>query len=189
MNPSPSTTPVVTAMQVIPVAGQDSMLLNLSGAHAPYFTRNLVILTDSSGHTGLGEVPGGEPPQLVVHEREEVGGGRPVAPGGRLDQAGDLPLLGNRQDIVHRPVKHQTCREPEEHEGEDDRHQHEHLLLNGISGRRRQAHLPELRRAHQNGRDVERIVAREVVKAEEIVDYTPRENVAERLAKRTGRAA
>src|SRR4051812_46761483 len=53
-------TPVVTGMRVMPVAGQDSMLLNLSGAHAPYFTRNVVILTDSAGHTGLGEVPGGE---------------------------------------------------------------------------------------------------------------------------------
>jgi glucarate dehydratase len=52
--------PVVTGMQVIPVAGTDSMLLNLSGAHAPFFTRNVVILTDNSGHTGLGEVPGGE---------------------------------------------------------------------------------------------------------------------------------
>jgi protease-4 len=31
-------------------------------------------------------------------------------------------------------------------------------------------------------------VAREVVKAEEVVDYTPRENVAERLAKRFGAA-
>jgi len=52
--------PVITEMQVIPVAGRDSMLLNLSGAHAPFFTRNLVILTDNSGHTGVGEVPGGE---------------------------------------------------------------------------------------------------------------------------------
>ncbi|HAQ86619.1 MAG TPA: glucarate dehydratase, partial [Pseudomonas sp.] len=47
-------------MQVIPVAGYDSMLLNLCGAHAPYFTRNLVILKDSAGRTGIGEVPGGE---------------------------------------------------------------------------------------------------------------------------------
>ena len=53
-------TPTITAMRVVPVAGQDSMLLNLSGAHAPYFTRNLVILTDSAGNTGVGEVPGGE---------------------------------------------------------------------------------------------------------------------------------
>lgn len=53
-------TPVITHMQVIPVAGHDSMLLNLSGAHAPYFTRNILILKDNSGHTGVGEIPGGE---------------------------------------------------------------------------------------------------------------------------------
>src|SRR3954469_5879139 len=53
-------TPKIAAMRVIPVAGRDSMLLNLSGAHGPFFTRNLVILTDNSGHTGVGEVPGGE---------------------------------------------------------------------------------------------------------------------------------
>nr|WP_320147382.1 glucarate dehydratase [uncultured Anaeromusa sp.] len=53
-------TPVVTDLQVIPVAGHDSMLLNLSGAHGPYFTRNIVIMKDSAGHTGVGEVPGGE---------------------------------------------------------------------------------------------------------------------------------
>lgn len=47
-------------MQVIPVAGHDSMLMNLSGAHAPYFTRNIVIIKDNAGHTGVGEIPGGE---------------------------------------------------------------------------------------------------------------------------------
>jgi len=52
-------TPTVTSVEVVPVAGYDSMLLNLSGAHGPFFTRNVVILTDSSGNTGLGEVPGG----------------------------------------------------------------------------------------------------------------------------------
>jgi glucarate dehydratase len=51
--------PVITGMRVIPVAGHDSMLLNLCGAHAPYFTRNLVLLKDSAGRTGMGEVPGG----------------------------------------------------------------------------------------------------------------------------------
>ncbi len=35
--------PVVTGMQVIPVAGHDSMLLNLSGAHSPFFTRNMSL--------------------------------------------------------------------------------------------------------------------------------------------------
>lgn len=54
-----NSSPVVTAMRVIPVAGYDSMLLNLCGAHAPFFTRNLVLLTDSAGNTGIGEVPGG----------------------------------------------------------------------------------------------------------------------------------
>ncbi|MHB1011401.1 MAG: glucarate dehydratase [Desulfobacteria bacterium] len=52
--------PVVTGMRVIPVAGRDSMLLNLSGAHGPFFTRNIIILEDSAGNTGVGEVPGGE---------------------------------------------------------------------------------------------------------------------------------
>jgi glucarate dehydratase len=53
-------TPTVVEVRVIPVAGRDGMLLNLSGAHAPYFTRNVVLLTDSAGHVGCGEVPGGE---------------------------------------------------------------------------------------------------------------------------------
>jgi glucarate dehydratase len=53
-------TPVITELQVVPVAGHDSMLMNLSGAHGPYFTRNVVILKDSAGHIGVGEVPGGE---------------------------------------------------------------------------------------------------------------------------------
>ena len=52
--------PRVTAMHVVPIAGRDSMLLNLSGAHAPFFTRNVVRLTDDSGNTGVSEVPGGE---------------------------------------------------------------------------------------------------------------------------------
>lgn len=52
--------PVVTEMKVIPVAGQDSMLLNIGGAHNAWFTRNIVVLTDSAGNTGVGEAPGGE---------------------------------------------------------------------------------------------------------------------------------
>jgi len=52
--------PIITSMQVVPVAGHDGMLLNLSGAHGPFFTRNIVILKDNAGHTGVGEVPGGE---------------------------------------------------------------------------------------------------------------------------------
>ncbi len=52
--------PVITSMEVVPAAGYDSMLMTLSGAHAPVFTRNLVILRDSFGHTGIGEIHGGD---------------------------------------------------------------------------------------------------------------------------------
>jgi len=51
--------PTIVKMEVFPVAGRDSMLLNLSGVHSPFFTRNVVLLTDSTGETGAGEVPGG----------------------------------------------------------------------------------------------------------------------------------
>ncbi|HKT97705.1 MAG TPA: glucarate dehydratase [Paraburkholderia sp.] len=56
----PNATPAVTELRVVPVAGRDSMLMNLSGAHGPFFTRNVVLLRDSAGNTGVGEVPGGE---------------------------------------------------------------------------------------------------------------------------------
>jgi glucarate dehydratase len=59
-------------MRVIPVAGRDSMLLNLSGAHAPFFTRNLVVLTDSAGNTGVGEVPGGEKIRQTLEESRSL---------------------------------------------------------------------------------------------------------------------
>jgi glucarate dehydratase len=71
-------TPRVTRMQVIPVAGHDGMLLNLSGAHGPYFTRNLVILTDSSGRTGVGEVPGGEKIRQTLEDARALVEGQTV---------------------------------------------------------------------------------------------------------------
>jgi glucarate dehydratase len=71
-------TPKVTGMQVIPVAGRDSMLLNLSGAHGPYFTRNLVVLTDSAGHVGVGEVPGGERIRKTLEASRDLVTGRAV---------------------------------------------------------------------------------------------------------------
>ncbi|MFD1484097.1 enolase C-terminal domain-like protein [Lacticaseibacillus baoqingensis] len=52
--------PKVKTMEVFPVAGYDSMTLTLSGCHSPYFTRNIVVLTDDAGHTGIGEIHGGE---------------------------------------------------------------------------------------------------------------------------------
>jgi len=71
--------PVVTEMLVIPVAGHDSMLLNLSGAHGPFFTRNLVILKNNAGHTGLGEVPGGERIRQTLAEAKRLVVGQPVS--------------------------------------------------------------------------------------------------------------
>lgn len=65
-------TPVVTELRVVPVAGRDSMLMNLSGAHGPFFTRNIVILRDSSGHTGIGEVPGGEAIRKTIDDAREI---------------------------------------------------------------------------------------------------------------------
>jgi glucarate dehydratase len=66
-------------MRVIPLAGHDSMLLNLSGAHAPFFTRNLVVLTDDAGHTGAGEVPGGARIHQVLEEAGSTILGRAIA--------------------------------------------------------------------------------------------------------------
>ncbi|RIX77537.1 glucarate dehydratase [Acidovorax cavernicola] len=70
--------PVVTAMRVVPVAGHDSMLMNLSGAHGPFFTRNLLILTDSAGHTGVGEVPGGEKIRQTLEDARDLIVGQPI---------------------------------------------------------------------------------------------------------------
>jgi len=68
MSTTSANAPVITSLRVVPVAGQDSMLLNLSGAHGPWFTRNIVILTDSAGNTGLGEVPGGEKIRQTIED-------------------------------------------------------------------------------------------------------------------------
>jgi glucarate dehydratase len=70
--------PVVTGMRVVPVAGHDSMLMNLSGAHGPFFTRNLLILTDSAGHTGVGEVPGGEKIRQTLEDARDLIVGQPL---------------------------------------------------------------------------------------------------------------
>ncbi|MDM0020633.1 glucarate dehydratase [Variovorax saccharolyticus] len=65
-------TPIVTELRVIPVAGRDSMLLNLSGAHGPFFTRNILILTDNAGRTGVGEVPGGEKIRQTLEDARDL---------------------------------------------------------------------------------------------------------------------
>ncbi len=73
-----SSTPVITALRVIPVAGRDSMLLNLSGAHGPWFTRNLLLLSDNAGRTGVGEVPGGEKIRQTLEDAAALVVGQPI---------------------------------------------------------------------------------------------------------------
>src|SRR5271154_6074091 len=80
-------TPTVTELRVVPVAGRDSMLMNLSGAHGPYFTRNVVILRDSAGNTGVGEVPGGE------SIRKTIDDARPLVVG---------QAIGNLQAVLNK---------------------------------------------------------------------------------------
>jgi glucarate dehydratase len=70
--------PVVTGMRVVPVAGHDDMLMNLSGAHGPFFTRNIVILKDNAGHTGVGEVPGGEKIRETLEDARALVVGQPI---------------------------------------------------------------------------------------------------------------
>lgn len=71
-------TPVITELRVIPVAGRDSMLLNLSGAHGPFFTRNLLVLTDNAGRVGVGEVPGGEKIRQTLEDARPLVVGQPI---------------------------------------------------------------------------------------------------------------
>ncbi|WP_443192505.1 enolase C-terminal domain-like protein [Pseudomonas indica] len=93
-------TPVVQDMQVIPVAGHDSMLLNLCGAHAPFFTRNLVLLKDSAGRSGIGEVPGGEGIRQALERSRPLVIGQPI---GRYNRTLDglRRMLAGRGATAH----------------------------------------------------------------------------------------
>jgi glucarate dehydratase len=73
-----SSLPAIQEMRVIPVAGRDGMLLNLSGAHGPFFTRNLVVLKDGAGKTGIGEVPGGENIRRTLEEARALVEGQAI---------------------------------------------------------------------------------------------------------------
>lgn len=96
--------PKIAEMEVFPVAGKDCMELNLSGAHAPYFTRNIVILTDSNGETGVGEVPGGEKITNALNEVKDMVIGTTVGEYKNtldkvkkyLEEKGDQDVRGNQ---------------------------------------------------------------------------------------------
>lgn len=96
-------------MRVVPVAGRDSMLLNLSGAHGPYFTRNLVLLSDDAGNTGVGEVPGGEEIRKVLEEAAPLVMGREIATYSTLlnavsEQFGEQDAAGRGQQTFDQRV-------------------------------------------------------------------------------------
>jgi glucarate dehydratase len=99
-----SRTPTVTEMLVVPVAGRDCMLLNLCGAHGPYFTRTIVVMKDSAGHTGLGEVPGGDSILRTLERSVPLVVGKPIGGYNAVLNAvrASLPgAKGGRQAIVH----------------------------------------------------------------------------------------
>ena len=96
--------PKITKMEVYPVAGKDSMELNLSGAHAPFFTRNIVILHADNGEMGIGEVPGGEKITNALKECVSIGEGTEIAQyksmllkvKAHLDAKGEKDVRGNQ---------------------------------------------------------------------------------------------
>ncbi|SHF03063.1 glucarate dehydratase [Atopostipes suicloacalis DSM 15692] len=113
--------PTVEKMTVYPVAGYDSMLLNLSGAHGPFFTRNIVVLEDSEGNLGVGEVPGGEKITNTLNDVKDIVEGRSIAEyknivkeigekygqldsGGRGEQTFDLRTTVHVQTAVETPL-------------------------------------------------------------------------------------
>ncbi|WP_033522675.1 glucarate dehydratase, partial [Bifidobacterium bohemicum] len=111
----------IEKMEVIPVAGYDSMLLNLSGAHGPFFTRNIVIMTDTDGYVGVSEVPGTKKVTDVLNEVRSMVEGQPLSQwknvvrtihdkyasldeGGRGDQTFDLRTTVHVQTAVETPM-------------------------------------------------------------------------------------
>ena len=96
--------PIITKMEVYPVAGKDCMELNLSGAHSPFFTRNIVILHADNGEMGVGEVPGGTKITSALEECIPIVEGTRLAEykntllkvKAHLDSKGEVDVRGNQ---------------------------------------------------------------------------------------------
>ena len=104
--------PRIAEMRVVPVAGHDSMLLNLCGAHSPFFTRNIVVLKDTSGRVGLGEVPGGEGIRLNLERAIPLVLGRSIGEVKGVLEGLRALLLGGRE-TGPRSVVHEVTSEAE----------------------------------------------------------------------------
>ena len=109
---STQSTPTVTEMRVIPVAGRDRMLLNLCGAHAPYFTRTIVVLKDSLGNTGVGEVPGGEGIRRTLERATPLVVGKSIGLYNNILTAVRRNVLGEG-DTAHQATVHKVTSESE----------------------------------------------------------------------------
>jgi hypothetical protein len=75
------------------------MLLNLSGVHGPFFTRDPAILTDSDGRTGVGEMPGGG----IVTRKLKVCAPRP--PASRSAKASRTRFSSRRCSVISWPTE------------------------------------------------------------------------------------
>jgi glucarate dehydratase len=104
--------PAIKKMTVVPVAGYDSFLLNLSGGHGPVFIRNLVVLEDNAAHTGVGETPGGEAIRRTLEQCVELVEGQRVGEMndvlqsieqrfGALDAQGRGPQTFDQRTTIH----------------------------------------------------------------------------------------
>jgi glucarate dehydratase len=105
-------TPTLVEMQVIPIAGRDSMLLNLAGAHGPFFTRNLVVLKDNANRIGVGEVPGSEAIRQTLERA------RPLIVGTRLGHYNAIlnnirQMLTGAQSMARQTTVHQVTSKAE----------------------------------------------------------------------------
>ena len=114
-------TPIVTEMQVVPVAGLDSMLMTLSGAHAPYFTRNLVFLRDSSGNQGVGEIHGGEYTRAELERFIPLVVGQPI---------------GNYRAVVQSLVSHRCRFRPAMMMERESNTEHQQIEICSAGGKR-----------------------------------------------------
>jgi hypothetical protein len=95
-----SRTFLFTQMRVVPVTGRDSMLLNPSGVHGPYFIRNIVIPAESAGNTSLGEVAAGAALRKTPEDSSQRVAGQltgndlcDVHPGGCRDARQDTAIV------------------------------------------------------------------------------------------------
>ena len=89
----------IKKMSVVPVAGYDSFLLNLSGGHAPWFIRTVVVLEDNAGNIGLGEVPATDGIIKTLEQCRELVEGQSVGRYKAIISRVRAAISGQSQDV------------------------------------------------------------------------------------------